>query len=85
MPAFDFIDKLIATFKWLKITGDPGELAGSSSLFLMDVIKICPGRDGFTVGNLWLASHHLHFIFSLHPFNVNIQVKFPHALNNHLT
>ena len=85
----NFIDKLVSGLISLRVnrfdvSNDSGVLPSSSGLFLVEIVECLSLKNGFSIVDSRLSSFTVNSILSFDSFNVNLEVKLPHAADNHL-
>ena len=78
--ADDLIDELVLTlFERLDETGHASVLAGTTGLFLVDVVELGPLGNGLAVGHLRRADFDLGLVLAFHPLDVHFEMQLAHA------
>ena len=83
--SFDLIDEFeIFSFDRFHHSGNASVLSRTAGLLLVSVVEVGRLGNRFAVSDLRLSDFDFGFVFPLHPFDVNVKVKFSHSLNNRL-
>src|SRR5690242_19907313 len=82
-PAINLVDEFkVSFFQRLNISCDSAVLSGAAGLLFMGIVELGFARDGLEIGNLWSSCFNFGGVFTLHAFDIHIQVQLTHSRND---